>query len=79
MEDGDTRRDGSNTDRSITTIGASPIASPMRLWQLHQAPPICPTCQTYCRCRRTLLKENTRVQYRYCDCGYTTKTTVSVR
>ena len=57
----------------------SPVVSPMRLWQLKQSPPICPTCQTYCRCLRTLLKENTRVQYRYCDCGYKTKTIVPLK
>jgi hypothetical protein len=51
----------------------------MRLWQLNHAPPICPTCQTYCRCLRTLLKENIRVQYRYCDCGYKTKTIVPLK
>jgi hypothetical protein len=78
MEDGNTQPDRSNADRS-NAIGQSPVASPMRLWQLHQTAPICPTCQTYCRCRRTMLKENTRVQYRYCDCGYTTKTIVSVQ
>jgi hypothetical protein len=77
MDDDNTQLDRSNADRS--NAGPSSIASPMRLWQLRQAPPICPTCQTYCRCRRTLLKENTRVQYRYCECGYTTKTIVAMR
>jgi hypothetical protein len=60
-------------------VPPSPVASPMRLWQLKQAAPICPTCQTYCRCLRTLLKENTRVQYRYCDCGYKMKTIVPLK
>ncbi len=58
------------------TSQALAVASPTRMWQLNHAPPICPTCQTYCRCRRTFLKENMRVQYRYCGCGYTTKTIV---
>jgi hypothetical protein len=49
-------------------------------WQLQQAPPICPTCRTYCPCRRTMLQECGRVQYRYCDtCDYKTKTIVPVR
>ncbi|HXY33978.1 MAG TPA: hypothetical protein VEI07_07100 [Planctomycetaceae bacterium] len=61
------------------STGPAPIGSPMRLWQLQQAPPICPTCQTYCRCRRTILKEEARVQYRYCDCGYKTKTILPVK
>ena len=56
-----------------------PVANPLLWWQLQQAPPICPTCQTYCRCRRTILKEEARVQYRYCDCGYKTKTILPVK
>jgi hypothetical protein len=60
-------------------VRSGSVASPMLLWQLQQAPPICPTCQTYCRCRRTMLKENSRVQYRYCQtCDYKTKTIVQV-
>jgi hypothetical protein len=56
------------------------IANAMLWWQLQQPPPICPTCQTYCRCRRTMLKENARVQYRYCDsCDYKTKTIVPLK
>ena len=54
-------------------------AGAMLWWQLQQPPPICPTCRTYCPCRRTMLKENARVQYRYCGCGYKTKTIVPVR
>jgi hypothetical protein len=60
----------------------SPIAGAgaMLWWQLQQAPPICPTCQTYCPCRRTMLQEHGRVQYRYCDtCGYKTKTIVPTK
>ena len=46
-------------------------------WHAQDAPPVCPTCRTFCRCRRTILKEDSRVQYRYCEtCDYKTKTIV---
>jgi hypothetical protein len=48
-------------------------------WHAQDAPPVCPTCRTFCRCRRTILKEDARVQYRYCEtCDYKTKTIVAV-
>ncbi|HET6327812.1 MAG TPA: hypothetical protein VFG04_24220 [Planctomycetaceae bacterium] len=57
-----------------------PLTGGTQWWASSQPPPVCPTCHTYVRCRRTMLEENTRVQYRYCKtCDYRIKTIFAVR
>jgi hypothetical protein len=73
---------GSDPSGPEVSSGPGPVPSggATLWWHVKQAPPICPTCRTFCRCRRTMLKEDARIQYRYCEtCAYKTKTIVPVK
>ncbi len=71
--------DGSTTPTAAGLPGRPRVSSSL-WWQAKQLPPICPTCQTYCRCRRTMMKEDAKIQYRYCEtCDYKMKTVVPLR
>jgi hypothetical protein len=60
---------------AVAPTALGPLTGGTLWWDSSQPPPVCPTCRTYVRCRRTMLEENTRVQYRYCKtCDYRIKT-----
>jgi hypothetical protein len=64
---------GEISSKVLSALG--PLTGGTLWWNSSQPPPVCPTCHTYVRCRRTVLEENTRVQYRYCKtCDYRIKT-----
>jgi hypothetical protein len=73
-------RDGENDGRPELLRSPDPLREATLWWHTQQPPPLCPTCRTFCRCRRTALKENMRVQWRYCQtCDYRIKMIVPVK